>query len=103
VPYFSRGGGGGSLRRIWVNAIWDVRRSAGCTAWRKSRDARRGAGRKARGRWKARRGTQGREGKSVSPLEGSFHSWTLPQGEEESREEGAREIREGTRPCFTVG
>jgi hypothetical protein len=46
-PSLSRGER--SLRRIWVNAMWDVRRRAGCTAWLKSKDARRGAGRKARG------------------------------------------------------
>jgi hypothetical protein len=52
--------------------MWDMRCSAGCTAWRKLRDARRGAERRgARGRrfpgWKDRlpgcdtgRGTQGR-------------------------------------------
>jgi hypothetical protein len=55
-------------RRIWVNAMWDVRRSAGCTVLYQSRDARRGASHKAR------RATYGREGKTISPLEGTS-SW----------------------------
>jgi hypothetical protein len=50
-PYLSRGR---VLRRqIWVKSMWDVWRSADCRAWRKSRDARRGAGHETF------RGTQG--------------------------------------------
>jgi hypothetical protein len=45
-PSLSRGGR--SLRRIWVNAMWGGRRSAGCTEWHKSRDARCSTGRKTR-------------------------------------------------------
>jgi hypothetical protein len=57
--YLSRSGG--SLRRIWINAMWDVRRSAGCTAWRKLRDTRRGGSARRRARYRsrdARRGTE---------------------------------------------
>jgi hypothetical protein len=42
--------GVGVSRRIWVNTMWNVRCSASRTAWRKSRNARRGVGRRgARG------------------------------------------------------
>jgi hypothetical protein len=51
-PSLSRGRK--SLRRIWVNAMWDVRRSAGCTAWRKSTDVRRGGGARRRARRRSR-------------------------------------------------